>query len=369
MMGLFQEWIGFLLRWLHLMAGIAWIGTSFYFNWFDLSVRPPKDKVLKENIRGTLDEIHGGSFYYHEQYWPDKHPERLLVHSWPAKTTLITGALLLAMIYWHGARTYLIDPSVADIGPLAAIGISFASIAACWFFYNEVCFFFDNNRTVFVIMAVFVSLAAYGFQHVFSGRAAYIHVGAMLRDVHGAQCVDVDRAAPHCDAKGAQCWGAAGQTRRRAGEAAIAAQQLLYVARDVRDDQQPFRGCVQSSPRVGDLVPCDGGWRGHSPLHQCSVQGRAQGQAASHDHRGCILRSAWIEFHQEAGAGRRGAGGYDDGDDDRAKEVHDVSFAKADASDVRGGSVRVRDGYGRSDHGESRENRSAHVGVARHAAR
>ncbi len=180
MLALIQEWISFLLRWLHLMAGIAWIGTSFYFNWFDLSVRPPKGKVLKENIRGTLDEIHGGSFYYHEQYWPDAHPERLLVHAWPAKTTLLTGLGLLAMIYWHGAKTYLIDPSVADIGPLAAIGISIASITACWFFYNEVCFFFDNNRTVFVIMSVFVVLATYGFQHVFSGRAAYIHVGAML---------------------------------------------------------------------------------------------------------------------------------------------------------------------------------------------
>jgi uncharacterized membrane protein len=180
MMALFQEWIAFLLRWLHLMAGIAWVGTSFYFNWFDLSVRPPKGKVLKENIRGTLDEIHGGSFYYHEQYWPDKHPERLLVHAWPAKTTLVTGALLLGMIYWHGARAYLIDPSVADLNPWAAVGISFVTITAGWFFYNEICFFFDNNRTVFIIMAVFVSLAAYGYQHIFSGRAAYIHMGAML---------------------------------------------------------------------------------------------------------------------------------------------------------------------------------------------
>lgn len=180
MIALVQEWITFLVRWLHLMAGVAWIGTSFYFNWFDLSVRPPKKPVIKENIRGTLDEIHGGSFYYHEQYWPDKHPERLLVHSWPAKTTFLSGLALLVMIYWHGARTYMIDPGVADIGPLAAIGISFVSIAACWFFYNEVCFFFENNRTVFVIMACFVTLATYGFQHIFSGRAAYIHAGAML---------------------------------------------------------------------------------------------------------------------------------------------------------------------------------------------
>ncbi|TKD07573.1 urate hydroxylase PuuD [Polyangium fumosum] len=180
MMAVFQDWIAILLRWLHLMAGIAWVGTSFYFNWFDLSVRPPKGKVLKENIRGTLDEIHGGSFYYHEQYWPNAHPERLLVHAWPAKTTLVTGALLLAGIYWYGARTYLIDPSVADIGPTAAIGISIASILACWFFYNELCFFIENNRVVMAVMAVFVAVAAYGYQHVFSGRAAYIHVGAML---------------------------------------------------------------------------------------------------------------------------------------------------------------------------------------------
>ncbi|HVK63793.1 MAG TPA: urate hydroxylase PuuD [Polyangium sp.] len=180
MMAVFQDWIAILLRWLHLMAGIAWVGTSFYFNWFDLSVRPPKGNVLKENIRGTLDEIHGGSFYYHEQYWPNAHPERLLVHAWPAKTTLVTGVLLLAGIYWYGARTYLIDPSVADIGPTAAVGISIASILACWFFYNELCFFVENNRVVMAVMAVFVAAVAYGYQHIFSGRAAYIHVGAML---------------------------------------------------------------------------------------------------------------------------------------------------------------------------------------------
>lgn len=180
MIALLQEWISILLRWLHLMAGVAWIGTSFYFNWFDLSVRPPKAPVLKENIRGTLDEIHGGSFYYHEQYWPDAHPKRLLVHAWPAKTTLITGILLLAIIYWHGATTYLIDPGIADLGPRAAVGISIASIAACWFFYNELCFFIESNRVILLVMGAYVGLAAYGFQHVFSGRAAYIHVGAML---------------------------------------------------------------------------------------------------------------------------------------------------------------------------------------------
>jgi len=180
MIALFQEWIAFLLRWLHLMAGIAWVGTSFYFNWFDLSVRPPEKPVLKENIRGTLDEIHGGSFYYHEQYWPNEHPKRLLVHAWPAKTTLISGVLLLGLIYWHGAKTYLIDPSVWDIPPKAAIGISVASILAMWFFYNELSTLVDSNRAVFVVMSVAVAIASYGMQRAFSGRAAYIHVGAML---------------------------------------------------------------------------------------------------------------------------------------------------------------------------------------------
>jgi uncharacterized membrane protein len=188
-MDLLTEWGSFLTRWLHVMAGIAWVGTSFYFNWFDSSVRPSKAGVVKENLRGTLEEIHGGSFYYHEQYWPDRHPDRLLVHSWPAKTTFYTGLLLMALIYWLGAGTYLIDPRIAALSEPVAIAISLGSIAIGWMFYTWVARRFERDQTVFFIMAVFVIAAAFFFTHIFSGRGAYISMGVMLGSFMGLNVI------------------------------------------------------------------------------------------------------------------------------------------------------------------------------------
>lgn len=188
-MELITEWVSFLTRWLHVMAGITWIGTSFYFNWFDANVRPPRDRVIKENIRGTVEEIHGGSFYYHEQYWPDRHPERLLVHAWPAKTTFYTGLVLMLVIYWLGASTYLVDPRIANISGATAVVISIASIALGWLIYSTVCRVFEDERKVFACMVVLVIVAAYGFTHVFSGRGAFISVGALLGSLMGLNVI------------------------------------------------------------------------------------------------------------------------------------------------------------------------------------
>ncbi len=184
-MEMLLDWLTMLTRWLHVMAGIAWVGTSFYFNWFDSLVRPTEQKRQKENLRGILHEIHGGSFYYHEQYWPDTHPPNMQRHSWPAKTTFLTGLMLLALIYWVGASTYLVDPQVANIAPWQAIAISISSIVLCWFGYDTLCKRTEDNRIVLAGMAVATVFAAWGFHHVFGARAAYIHVGAMLGSMMG----------------------------------------------------------------------------------------------------------------------------------------------------------------------------------------
>lgn len=171
------DWLAILSRWGHVMAGIAWIGTSFYFNRFDLSVRPTADPVLKENVRGTLHEVHGGSFYYHEQYWPSRDVSRLLAHGGPAQLTLLTGLGLMALFYRYGADVYLIDPGVAMLSKGHAVVLSVGSLLLAWPLYNKLCRTVRSDRAVFVWMAVATALAACLFSHLFGGRAAFIQVG------------------------------------------------------------------------------------------------------------------------------------------------------------------------------------------------
>lgn len=188
-MDILLDWITFLTRWLHVMAGVTWIGSSFYFNWFDSSVRPPKDKVFKGNVRGTLEEIHGGSFYYHEQYWPDQHPSRLLVHAWPAKTTFYSGLILMAAIYWLNPSVYLMDSGHSGLSGPEAVAISIISIVLAWFFYNKTCDLFKSDKHVFIAMSVAVVFGAYFFTYVFSGRGAFISMGVTLASLMGLNVI------------------------------------------------------------------------------------------------------------------------------------------------------------------------------------
>lgn len=165
------------------MAGIAWIGTSFYFNWFDLSVRPPADAVLKQDVRGTLHEVHGGSFYYHEQYWPKQVPPRMLAHGGPAQLTFLTGLGLMAVFYWYGADIYLIDPNIADLGKGHAVVLSVGALVLAWPFYNKLCRVVESDRLVFIWMCCATACAAWLFSNLFGGRAAFIQIGAMLGSI------------------------------------------------------------------------------------------------------------------------------------------------------------------------------------------
>lgn len=177
------DWLAILLRWGHVMAGIAWIGTSFYFNWFDLSVRPPENAVLKERVRGTLHEVHGGSFYYHEQYWPEQAPAKMLAHGGPAQLTLLTGLGLMSVFYWYGADVYLIDPQVALLSKGHAVALSVGALLLAWPLYDKLCRSVRDDRLIFLWMAIATALAAWLFSHLFGGRAAFIQIGAMLGSI------------------------------------------------------------------------------------------------------------------------------------------------------------------------------------------
>ena len=176
------DWLSLLLRWAHLIVGIAWIGSSFYFIWLDLSLR--KEGELPPGVGGETWMVHGGGFYLARKYLvaPEALPEELHWFKYEAYFTWITGILLLALIYYWGAESFLIDPSVMALAPWQAIAISLAALALGWLLYDLLCKSPLGRNTALLALLVFVFsvAAAYGLAQVFSGRAAFIHVGAIL---------------------------------------------------------------------------------------------------------------------------------------------------------------------------------------------
>lgn len=176
------EWLNLLFRWAHLIVGVGWIGTSFYFIALDLSLR--KRAGQKEGVMGSAWLVHGGGFYDVQKYTvaPDYLPDDLVWYKWEAYLTWVTGFALIVLQYYFQASTYLIDPSVMALTNWEAIAISLVSLFGGWVFYDMVCKLFLGKSTVWLGITVFVFLvtAGYGYTHVFSGRGALIHVGAIV---------------------------------------------------------------------------------------------------------------------------------------------------------------------------------------------
>ena len=178
-----NEWLDLLVRWLHVIAAIAWIGSSFYFIALDNHLRPPAEEADAERgVGGEAWEIHGGGFYQVQKYRlvPRTLPEPLHWFKWEAYTTWLSGFALLIVLYYVNANTYLIDKSVADLRPWQAIAISVALLIAAWFVYDGLCRLVPSDVALAAVLLVLVTLAAWGVSHLFSGRAEYIQIGAML---------------------------------------------------------------------------------------------------------------------------------------------------------------------------------------------
>jgi uncharacterized membrane protein len=180
------DWLSLLTRWLHLISGIAWIGASFYFVMLDNSLTQPKNPDdTRRGVFGELWAVHGGGFYISQKFLtgPKGEPltENLHWSKWEAYTTWLSGIALLALIYWLGASSYLIDRSVMALSPPAAIAISIASLAGGWFVYDGLCRLLEGKENVLAALVfVFIMACAWALFHVFSARAAYIHVGAII---------------------------------------------------------------------------------------------------------------------------------------------------------------------------------------------
>jgi len=179
------DWLNLLLRWLHLVTGIAWIGASLYFVWLDDHLHPPADpEAARKGVAGELWAVHGGGFYNAQKYKvaPPTLPATLHWFKWEAYWTWMSGFALLCLLYYVGANAYLIDRTVADIGPTTAIAVGLGALAGGWIVYDLLCKspLGANERALGIVLALLCIAAAYGLCHLFGGRGAYIHFGAML---------------------------------------------------------------------------------------------------------------------------------------------------------------------------------------------
>ncbi len=185
---LLHDWLGLLVRWLHMVTAIAWIGSSFYFMWLDNSLRDYG--TLVPGADGENWSVHGGGFYHSQKYLvaPDRMPEELHWFKWESYMTWISGFCLMAIVYYWGAESYLIDRSVLDLSPAIAIAISVASLALGWIIYDLLCRspLRRNDAMLSAVLFAFIVLSAYGFGLVFSGRATFLHVGAMIATMMSA---------------------------------------------------------------------------------------------------------------------------------------------------------------------------------------
>lgn len=180
------DWANLLLRWFHLIVGIAWIGASFYFVMIDNSLKAPKDpEDVKRGVFGELWGVHGGGFYCSQKFPIGPKGEELSndLHwsKWEAYSTWLSGMSLLAVVYWIGASNTLIDTRVMDLTPAAAVGIAVAFLTVGWLVYDTLCRnLVGRDGLLSAIIFVFVMICNYALFHIFSARGAYIHVGAML---------------------------------------------------------------------------------------------------------------------------------------------------------------------------------------------
>jgi uncharacterized membrane protein len=190
MEGYLLDWANLLLRWLHVIVAIAWIGSSFYFVWLDNSLKPPVSRELKERgVGGELWAVHGGGFYNPQKYLgaPPSLPEDLHWFYWESYSTWLSGFGLFSVLYLFNPKVFLIDPNVANISPAVAVIAALGFLVLGWLVYDALCRALRKQEKLLAALVVlYVVAAAYGACHLFSGRAAYLIIGAMIATIMSA---------------------------------------------------------------------------------------------------------------------------------------------------------------------------------------
>lgn len=182
------EWLAFAVRWLHVVTAIAWIGSSFYFIALDLGLRKAPD--LPPGAYGEEWQVHGGGFYHIRKYLvaPASMPEHLTWFKWESYATWLSGFAMLAVVYYGGADLFLIDRHVLDVPQWQAILISLASLSVGWIIYDTLCKSPIGKNTWGLMALLYVALVAmaWGYTQVFTGRAAFLHLGAFTATIMSA---------------------------------------------------------------------------------------------------------------------------------------------------------------------------------------
>ncbi len=181
---MWMDWLSLFVRWFHVIAGVAWIGASFYFIWLDNNLRTPPDWKKEKGIKGDLWAVHGGGFYEVGKYTygPETIPEPLHWFKWEAYTTWLSGFALLVLVYYFGASAYLIDPSVAALSESEAILLGLATVFGGLALYEAACRspLAKSPVAVAIALTLMICVVTYLTTQWFSGRGAYIHVGALI---------------------------------------------------------------------------------------------------------------------------------------------------------------------------------------------
>ena len=182
MIFLFEEWTELILRWFHVIAGIAWIGSSFYFIALDLSLK--QNKNLPDKSHGEAWQVHGGGFYHLVKYLvaPSKMPSELTWFKWEAYATWVSGFALLALIYYAGAELYMIDIVKYDLEKYEAVIISLLGIVFGWVIYDLVCRLSLKTNVYVLISSIFIliTVMSWAYSEIFSYRGAFMQIGTVL---------------------------------------------------------------------------------------------------------------------------------------------------------------------------------------------
>ncbi|QSP95367.1 urate hydroxylase PuuD [Marinobacter salinisoli] len=178
------EWLGLIVRWLHVIFGIAWIGASFYFVWLDNNLQQPPDWKKQQGIKGDLWAIHGGGIYEVAKYQlaPPQMPPHLHWFKWEAYSTWLSGMALMFVVYYLGSPGYLIDPAKADISATTGVLIGLGTVGGVLALYEAMIRspLADNGKVFGLLLFAILLLVDWALFQVFSGRGAYIHVGAVI---------------------------------------------------------------------------------------------------------------------------------------------------------------------------------------------